>query len=373
MGAAVPIIYGDQRNGTLVDDRRVSLPLDIFGSAFFMLARYEELVLPDHDGHGRFPAAASTAFAANFLHRPIIDEYVEILWAAMKRLWPDLERKKHTPRTLVSCDLDSPYVCGNGTAIGALWRMVADLVERRSPRLAMQTAASGLRSRKGDYSLDPCMRATEWMMEVNEQAGNRVAFYFITDHSHPRLDGCYSMDQPQIRALVRRIGARGHEIGLHASYESYRDAAQFGREVGILQRVMEKEGVRQDEIGGRQHFLRWETPITARNWEAAGMNYDSTLSYAERPGFRCGTCREYPMFDPVERKALNLRQRPLVLMECSVTAKRYLGLGHTDEALALMKSYKDVCHRFQGDFTLLWHNSQLLTAADRRFYRELIC
>lgn len=67
------------------------------------------------------------------------------------------------------------------------------------------------------------------------------------------------------------------------------------------------------------------------------MNYDSTLSYAERPGSRCGTCREYPMFYLVERKALSLRQRPLVLMECSITAKRYLGLGHTDEALALMK------------------------------------
>ena len=53
-----------------------------------MLSRYEEAVLLDRDDHDRFPATASIAYKTGFLDRPIIDEYVEILWVAMKRVWP---------------------------------------------------------------------------------------------------------------------------------------------------------------------------------------------------------------------------------------------------------------------------------------------
>ncbi len=58
-------------------------------------------------------------------------------------------------------------------------------------------------------------------------------------------------------------------------------------------------------------------------------------------------------------------------MECSVIAECYLGLGYSDEALHLMKKYRDICHHMRGDFTLLWHNLHLQSEADRRFYREL--
>ena len=72
------------------------------------------------------------------------------------------------------------------------------------------------------------------------------------------------------------------------------------------------------------------------------------------------------------RRPLRLRERPPIVMECSVIAERYLGLGHSEAALAPMLGYRDRCRRFGGDFTLLWHNSHLGTAADRRFYRALI-
>lgn len=110
----------------------------------------------------------------------------------------------------------------------------------------------------------------------------------------------------------------------------------------------------------------------ARLWDDNGLDYDSTLSYADRPGFRCGTCREYPLYDLHQHRPLRLRERPLIVMECSVIAERYLGLGYSDEALALMQRYRDVCHRFSGDFTLLWHNSHLGSEADRRFYGALV-
>lgn len=112
--------------------------------------------------------------------------------------------------------------------------------------------------------------------------------------------------------------------------------------------------------------------MTANNLAAANLDYDTSLGYADRPGFRCGTSFEYPMFDLEHGRKLKLRQRPLVLMECSVIDNAYMGLGYTEEALAYMTLIKDRCFLFGGDFTLLWHNSHLGNIEDKRFYLELL-
>lgn len=107
------------------------------------------------------------------------------------------------------------------------------------------------------------------------------------------------------------------------------------------------------------HYLRWEQPTTLRAWAEASMNYDSTLGYADRPGFRCGTCHEYSAFDPVMQQTLSLRIRPLIVMECSVFDDAYAGLGVTEEALVLINTLKQRCIDAGGVFALLWHNSYL--------------
>ena len=101
-----PVIYGSDGSATVSQDR-VELPLDIFGSAFFSLTRYEEFVRPERDQHDRFPASASTAHKAALLERPIIDEYCEILWRAIEHLWPGLKRRTHHFQALVSHDVDA--------------------------------------------------------------------------------------------------------------------------------------------------------------------------------------------------------------------------------------------------------------------------
>ena len=365
----LPVLFGSPE--IEINDHTIRIGIDIFGTAFFMLSRYEEAVLSDRDKFDRFPSKSSFAHRAEFLDRPIVDEYVEVLWAAMKRLWPELKRKSRHPRTLVSCDVDAPYDYSN-SFLALIRRLGGDVIKRGSLGIAMNTLINNVCVWRGDNSRDPYLKAIDWIMDVNEKVGNRVAFYFITAHSHPKLDGCYNMNEPVIRDLLRHIAARGHEIGLHTSYNTYQDTAQTCREADILRQVMTEEGIQQEVIGGRQHFLRWRTPTTARNLEAAGMDYDSTLSFADRPGFRCGTCHEYPMYDLIERRVLKLRQRPLIVMECSVIAQRYMDMGYSEAGLELMKKYKHTCHRFGGNFTLLWHNSHMMTASDKRFYLELI-
>lgn len=101
------------------------------------------------------------------------------------------------------------------------------------------------------------------------------------------------------------------------------------------------------------------------------MTYDSTLSYADLPGFRCGTCFEYPAFNTVTQQTLQIRIRPLIAMECTVIAERYMGLGYTDAAVAQFELLKDACRKVGVCFTLLWHNSHFTSTKDQDLYKRI--
>jgi len=350
----------------------IDLPLDVFGAAFFMLARYEEAVLPDRDKHDRFPASASLAWRADFLNRPVIDEYVEILWTAMRQLWPALRRKTHQPRTLVSCDIDRPFWF-NHQLTKIARRFAGDVLIRRSPTLALNHLRGALEARGHRYSRDPYRVALDWIMDINESSSNKVSFYFIPANTDPAFDRRYDLNDPRIRELLQAIHHRGHEIGIHPGYNTYRCPDAMGRSVKAFRNALDAAGIEIQQLGGRQHYLRWQTSVTARLYNSHGLTYDSTLTYPDRPGFRCGTCREYPLYDLGERRALKVRERPLILMECSLLSDIYMGMEPKEDALNMMRTLRDRCHHFNGNFTILWHNSFYLWQEDyQRLYQTII-
>lgn len=369
--STLPVIYGDACPAArYANDRSLRLPVDLFGSAFFMLTRYEELVKIERDEHDRFPAWASLAYQEGFLELPIVDEYVEVLWATMASLWPQLSRRQRTFQIKVSHDLDCPARYQFLPFHRFLRAFGGDIIKRRDFRALL--LAPRVRFSRGDrlHPADP-YNTFDWIMNISERNGLRSAFYFICGHTNPERDSAYKPSHPAIRALMRRIHERGHEIGLHPSYNTYRDPLALKREADTLLTICSEEGIHQTQWGGRMHYLRWDQATTPRAWDAAGMAYDSTLGYADRTGFRCGTSHEYPAFDVLERSALNLRLRPLIAMECSVFDKNYMGLDDA-EACEHLTRLRDRIALRNGTFTLLWHNSEFVSQRLRRFYSKLI-
>ena len=120
----LPVLYGDARPEQALErgPDRVRLTIDVLGSAFFMLTRYEEVVRTERDEHGRFPASASVAVRSAFLDRPIVDEYVDLLWAALSECWPRLRRRRTTYRVHLTHDVDHPFAT-LGVGPGAVARV----------------------------------------------------------------------------------------------------------------------------------------------------------------------------------------------------------------------------------------------------------
>jgi Family of unknown function (DUF7033) len=367
---SVPVIYGrSSGSGCLIvrHNDTIDLGLDIFGSAFFMLTRYEEACSPELDEFGRFPASASLAKRAGFLERPIVNEYLEILRVCLQALRPSLVHRSHGYQFIVSHDVDRLFDTRGITWPTIAKNAIGDIVKRKDVTLAARRTYSKAISTNGDFQHEPS-NTFNFIMDCSEDYCIRSAFNFIVHQGVDGFDGDYEINMPGVRALMRSIHARGHELGLHASYGSFSDAAQITAEFATLRSVAEEEGVSQSLWGGRQHYLRWMAGTTWQSWEDAGLDYDSTLTFPEAAGFRSGTCFEYPVFNLYSRTALQLRERPLIVMETSLFFERYMNLSVSDglDAIARLSA---TCRRFGGSFTLLWHNDNLAGVRQKRAYR----
>ena len=365
----LPVLYGSDSPGPLIlpGPGGVELTVDVFGGAFFMLSRYEERVVPARDRYGRFAAASSIAHAEGFLGLPIVDAYVEVLWSALQRLWPGLVRRPPQFRIALSHDVDQPLASVGRNALVLLRQLGADALVRRDAGLAVRRVRSWAGLRRSDHRLDP-YNTFEFLMDVSERHATASAFYFLATEESTPLEGLYTLEQPWIRALMRTIHERGHEIGLHGSFHSYTDPRRTEAEYLRLRRTAEREGVTQERWGGRQHYLRWENPVTWSNWEAAGLDYDSTLGYADRIGFRAGTSYEFAPFHLLDRRPLELRERPLQVMDG--TLFEYMKL-RPDSAFERVVTIARECRRYGGTLSLLWHNNSLPTGRQKRWYEEL--
>ena len=190
-------------------------------------------------------------------------------------------------------------------------------------------------------------------MNAGEALGVACEFYFMTVQRRGRYEEAYDLNKPELQELLHRIHRRGHVIGLHASYDSFRSSQTLKKELDFLLSSARRAGVTLEAVGGRQHYLRWENPTTWRSWEQAGLTYDTTVGFAEHAGFRCGTCRDFPAFDLLESRKLDLRERPLVLMDA--TLKDYLKLG-PEEMVNQMRNLWAAVKGVGGTLEVLIHN-----------------
>jgi hypothetical protein len=373
LNSSVTVLFGEPhpaQNGDDLRDGQIHLPIDVFGSIFFLLSRYEEVVTKARDHRDRFAGTGSFSHRFDLLERPLANEYLEIFWASLRRLWPGLQRRARSYSVHLSCDVDVPF-----SAIGRPWkRMVlslgADLVKRRAPDLALRRLGAKLAGGSAGTHRDP-NNTFDFMMKTCERHGLKTTFFLKAGVSNPRVDEKYCLETAPVAPVLHEMHARGHELGLHPSYQTYRDGIRLKAEFARLLGAAEHLGIRQAAWGGRQHYLRFAAPETWRHYASAGLTYDATLAYADQPGFRCGTCYEFPAYDLEQHCPLRLREKPLTVMEVTLFDREYLGLA-AEQAYDRIVRLAAICRRFNGTFSLLWHNDQLLTPTRQRLYETVV-
>lgn len=371
---SLPVLFAtDQDPGWRREgDGEWRLELDVLGTVFFFLSRYEEIARPERDRHGRFPAEASLAWQGGFLERPLADEHIAVLGTAVSVVWPGITLPRRLPRTLPTHDVDKVSWYGDRPGLGQLRRLMSrDLKKGRGWRVALSRLSQLRRLKKGEDSADPYW-TFDWLMAEVEGQGLWSTYYFLADPGDHPFSQDYRPEDPAIRRVIRDLGRHGHELGLHGGYYTLDDAERLGEEAARLAAITEAERGEAVGMGGRQHVLRWSAPETWRAYEAAGLACDSSLTFADWPGFRAGTCHAYPVFDAVDRRELALREQPLIAMEVSYFSKRYGNFSDTTAVVDHLLGLKQRCREQEGDFVFLWHNHRLLSPEMREVFRAAL-
>lgn len=366
----IPVLYGFDKSLDPIKSG-CDFPIDIFGSLFFLLSRYEELVVAKRDFHGRFSAYNSVAFKANFIHRPLGDEYLEILWAFLINKKCDLERRKSLYNFILTCDVDTPFESYVYSFNVLFKKIYNSIFKEKNFKELVRVAGNFLFSRVKYYKLDVYDKFDYILGFAKKCLKNPVVFYFLVDIYDSKYKGNYKIYSSRILSLLKKLSLEGCVIGSHGSYISAFQKDIFGQEVSSLLSVLKRLKLDPELLEVRQHYLRW-SHVTLNNYPSYIRFIDSTLGYADYPGFRCGTCKEFYLYSFELKRAINVIERPLIVMENSVISSSYLGIEDVYESFDLIKRLSDSCRKMNGNFVLLWHNSSLSSKFEIDLFEKCI-
>jgi hypothetical protein len=153
-------------------------------------------------------------------------------------------------------------------------------------------------------------------------------------------------------AVVGTLLAQGDEVGLHASYTAGEHPARLAAEREALDAL-----AGAPVQGNRFHYLRLRWHQAMRELDALGLDYDSSLGYAERVGPRAGLSFPFRPWDVTGARPLRLLQVPLVLMDATLAERRYLGLAPAD-GRGVVDRLLDRLAAVGGAAAVLWHNDR---------------
>lgn len=351
----IPLLFGDPREEWSEDGTQLILHADLIASSYFLMTRYEEMYRRGlRDPYGRFLGKDSLPYRADFLHRPIIDEYGEALRQIL--LESGIAEKHHLrmeerPQTFsavnLTHDLSRPY---NYRGLRSFLRAV--LKERMNPKEAFHRCFG--KDKEDDYYTFP--KFLRWDRATCDHLGQeRGSIYFFL-----RVESKHELDKPSYHPqshYLRRVLAQGEKygvrLGLQCSYAAGHDPRRVARERQLFERLFHKrpQGFRYNKLASCE-------PEDLLQAYTSGFRHDFTMGYPDVVGFRLGTCRPVRFINPTTRMLTDLVLHPLLLRDLTLSDRRYMGLQH-EEAERIATGLVRTTARYHGELTLLWHNDLL--------------
>lgn len=318
------------------------IPFDIFSAVFYLIARYEEYVYPDTDAHGRFLHTRSILHACNALQLPLVDLWIQRLGEILKEHFPDLALKKETFQYQPTFDIDQAFAFQEK----GWWRNGGGLLRELSrfdfgmARLRLQVVC---RQKKDPFDTFDSLLA--WQQEFGFEA---LAFVLLADYGKHDKNIPYSNPafQQRIRMLQEKL-----PVGIHPSYDTCNDALRLKKELHRLVEIL----ARPVSLS-RQHYLRFNLPLTYEILLDAGIRHEYSMGYSPVTGFRAGTSHSFLWYHLVKETVTSLRVHPVCAMDVTLKNQMQLTPGKATETLiTLLEQVRAV----NGNFICIWHNESI--------------
>lgn len=341
----IPILFGEPKMEER--DGRLLVYADFVASAYFLMSRYEELLNPVRDEHGRFPGKESVPCKNGFIDRPVVDEYGKWLRNLIRRRF-DLDTSaehKGISKIWLTHDVDMPFETRGLN--GRLRDVASNLIHRH--KFSISPIVDYCKGRSDPYTFP-------WLLEFDNSISsvNVEVVYFILARKDGDARDRWYLDDRRWPGLLAQFRKYGVTLGIHASYAAGGKMDTVADDVRTL-----AERLESTICYNRHHFLRMTDPSDFRYLEQAGITDDFSVGYADVAGFRVGTCRPHRWIDPRTGEIGQLTIHPMTIMECTLDNPLYMGMNRND-SYDYAKKLISCVSEFGGECVLLWHNTSLM-------------
>ncbi len=370
----IPVIFPISKEDCAfkIIDSNIVFQHDFLKSSFYLLSGYQEYNSNDIDKLGRFSYDSSIQSKLSIVHKPIVNYYFEFIIDGLKEyctinnipynstpifknfaffLTHDIDRVKYFDSNTFL--YQAKQILGIAKSELGKVKQIKEFI-----RVALNLA-NPFRRKDPYWNFD-------FLTSIEKQNNIKAAYFFLPkDQKH--VDAYYSFKQKRILALFNDLKTKGHELGLHGTARSSADLKALEKNSLDF-----KAAAKIENIGIRQHRLLWQHPLTAINQDKTQFIYDTTLGFAAHDGFRNSYCHPFKLYDFAEDRMLNYWEIPLNTMD--VTLFYYRRLNNEEVLKSIFSTINEVA-RFNGVYTLLWHNSffnELELPGITKFYIDLI-
>jgi len=189
----------------------------------------------------------------------------------------------------------------------------------------------------------------ERIMEIEDKYGVRSTFFFLNESKKFNILrpkewklalGRYNLNSKKIVDVIQKLQVGGWDIGLHGSYDSYKNKELLLKEKTNLEKIIGKE-----VIGIRQHYLNLNIPETWEIQKSIGLKYDASFGSSLEVGFRN---KQYLPFCPFADSFFVI---PLTIMDSTL----FHNSESIEDAWNKCKGIIDEAEKHGALVTVLWH------------------
>jgi len=306
------------------------LSYDIFWNAFVFLSRYEEY-LSENDGKNihsycsNHPRVDKSSFDI-----PIVNILFMKLENFLKEHFDNLEfGKSQKPIVELSHDVD----------------YITKTIQLRLKQTAFNTfiaLKSITKPKNFFFNLAKTVKFTfsnpsywcfDYWRELEKKHNKRSIFYIYVKNDKKNfkswlIDPSYDIrTNTNLQNKLKKLYNEGFQIGLHGSYESANDLKKLKEEKDILEQTL---GVKVTKT--RQHWLNYFEKTTPKFHEKL-FEFDSTMGWNDRIGFRSGCASLYSPYDFENEKAYDYQIIPQIIMDSNI-------YDYTDDEKIFFKAKK---------------------------------
>lgn len=294
---------------------------DWLSSAFYIINCFQEYESSDVDQFGRFKYKSSFQYMFDIIEENLVQKYFVIFCEEELNIKLDIKKLKPT-KVFLSHDIDSV----NGSFLqDGLWA-----VKNKRFDIVLKLVLEHILNK-------PHWKNIDKIQEIHTENDLKSTFFWLATKEigeHQVKNGDYNIKELEELSKYSSIN------GLHKSSLNL----NINEEIKWLpfQTTL-----------NRYHFLMFQLPQAWDKIKESSLNFDASLGFAERYGFRNNYSLPFRPYDISKGQATQFIEVPLNIMDG--TFQKYMNIPVKDTALVITDFLEK--HKYNSIISILWHNT----------------